>query len=108
MRMHRPHPHQFSLELAKDDELERMIEARVAVRAEADAFRWRFRLILIETSMMGCLVAAAGFTLHQPTTMVVRSALLVAGACFVSGAMLIGLSGVTGWAVSRFRRWRAR
>lgn len=102
----RAHPDQLQLHLAREDELERMIEARVAIRAEADAFRWRLRLILIETLMMGALVAVAGFSMHQPTAMVLRSAAIVAGACFASGGLLIMLSGATGWVVSRVRHWR--
>ena len=102
----RPHPDQLQLHLAREVEMERIIEARVAVRAEADAFRWRIRLILIETLMMGVLVAVAGFSLHQPTAQVIRSALIVAGACFASGGVLILLSGAAGWIVSRVRRRR--
>ena len=52
--------HQLPLEFGKNAEQERMIEARVAIRAEAAAMRWRFRLILIETAMMAGLVLAAG------------------------------------------------
>lgn len=101
-----PHPDQLQLHLAREDELERIIEARVARRAEADAFHWRLRLIVIETVMMGMLVAFAGFSMHQPTGMVLRSAAIVAGACFASGGLLILLSGAAGWIVSRVRRWR--
>jgi len=102
----RSHPDQLNLDLSKDAAIERMIEARVAVRAESDAIRWRFRLILIETVMIASLVAIAGFVLDQPTLMVARSALLVGAACFASGVILIGLSGVTGHLLSLYRRWR--
>jgi hypothetical protein len=108
MLQHKPHPDQMTLDLSKDAQLERMIEARVAIRAEAAAIRWRFRLIMIETVMMASLVLAAGFALNQPPMMVVRSALIVGAACLASGLMLIGLSGATGLLVSAFRRWRAR
>lgn len=104
----KPHPDQMTFDLSKDAELERMIEARVAIRAEAAAIRWRFRLIMIETVMMASLVLAAGFALNQPHMMVVRSALIVGAACLASGLMLIGLSGATGLLVSAFHRWRAR
>lgn len=104
----KPHPDQMTFDLSKDAELDRMIEARVAIRAEAAAIRWRFRLIMIETVMMASLVLAAGFALNQPHMMVVRSALIVGAACLASGLMLIGLSGATGLLVSAFRRWRAR
>jgi hypothetical protein len=108
MLQRKPHPDQMTLDLSKDAQLERMIEARVAIRAEAAAIRWRFRLIMIETVMMASLVLAAGFALNQPPMMVVRSALIVGAACLASGFMLIGLSGATGLLVSAFRRWRVR
>ncbi|CUS45109.1 hypothetical protein F1640_03575 [Novosphingobium sp. NBM11] len=97
-----------SFDSSKDAQLERMIEARVAIRAEAAAIRWRFRLMVIEAAMMMSLVLVAGFALNQPHAMVVRSALIVGAACFASGVMLVGLSGATGLAISAFRRWRAR
>jgi hypothetical protein len=97
-----------SFDSSKDAQLERMIEARVAIRAEAEAIRWRFRLIAIETVMMASLVLAAGLALNQPHAMVLRGALIVGAACFASGVMLIGLSGATGLAISAYRRWRAR
>ena len=102
----RPHHDQLPLRLDNVDEVERIIEARVAVRAEQQAFHWRIRLILIETLMMGILVEVAGFSLHQPTGQVIRSAVIVAGACFASGGVLILASGAAGWMVSQIRRWR--
>lgn len=104
----KPDPNQLVLELGKDAELERIIEARVALRAEADAVRWRFRLIVIETTMMAMLIAAAGIALDQKPILIFRAALLVGATCFASGVLLIGLSGASGWLLSRFRRWRAR
>ena len=38
----KPHPDQLALELSPDADLETVIEARVAARAEADALRWAF------------------------------------------------------------------
>lgn len=104
----KPHPDQFMLDWSKDAEIERIIEARVAIRAEADAVRWRLRLIAIETGMMAALVLTSGLALKQSTMLVVRAAGLVGGACLVSGLLLIALSGATSMLVSRFRRWRAR
>jgi hypothetical protein len=104
----KPHPDQFALDLSKDAALERMIEARVAIRAESAAIRWRFRLILIESVMITTLVLVAGLTLKQPTPLVLRGALIVGVGCLLSGVLLIGLSGVTGHLLSSFRRWRAR
>lgn len=106
MRFRRPHPDQLPLDWSKDAEIERIIEARVAIRSEAAALRWRFRLILIETVPMAGLVLAAGLVLHQPTDMVLRGALMVAGACLVSGVLLIALAGLTGHLIARYRRWR--
>ncbi|MGZ2984043.1 hypothetical protein, partial [Pseudomonas aeruginosa] len=48
MRFKRPHPDQLPFEWSKDAEIERIIEARVAIRAEAAALSWRLRLIVIE------------------------------------------------------------
>lgn len=87
-------------------ELERMIEARVAIRAEADAIRWRFRLIVIETVMMASLVLAAGLVLKLPADLVLRGSAVVGAACLTSGVLLIGLSGLSGYLLSRWRRWR--
>lgn len=105
-RIQIPHPDQLQLGLTAA-ELERLIEARVTARAESEAWRWRFRLLSIETVMMGSLVLAAGFTLGQPTMLVLRASLIVAASCFASGILLLGLSAGTGKLWSRFRRWRA-
>jgi hypothetical protein len=108
MRTRRAHPDQMTLDWSKDAEIERIIEARVAIRAEAQAIRWRFRLIFVESLMMAALVLAAGFTLGQPTPLVMRGAFLVGIACFTSGMLLIVLSGVTCNVLDRLRRWRRR
>lgn len=86
--------------------MERIIEARVAIRAEAAALRWRFRLILIEGAGMAALVFGAGAALHQPIRLVLRAAAMVGAACLVSGLLLIGLSCLTGHLAARYRRWR--
>lgn len=99
------HPDQLALDLSKDAALERMIEARVAIRAEADAIRWRLRLILIETFMMTSLVVAAGLALDQPKGLVMRGAAVVGAGCLLTGALLIGLSAVTGLLLSQAQRW---
>ena len=108
MRFRRSHPDQLALDWSKDAEIERIIEARVAIRAEAAALRWRFRLILIETTLMAALVLAAGLALHQPPALVLRGAVIVGVACLVSGLLLILLSGLTGQLVARYRRWRGQ
>jgi hypothetical protein len=104
----RPHPDQLPLGFGKDAEIERMIEARVAIRAEAAAIRWRFRLVILETVMMSSLVIAAGVALGQPTWLVVRGAVVVGITGLATGLLLIALSGATGILISKFRRWRAR
>jgi hypothetical protein len=92
---------------AIEQEVERRVAERLDQYAEAHAFLWRFRLISIETLMMGTLVAAAGVILHQPAGQVIRSAVLVAGACFASGMMLVGLSAGAARLMTRIRRWWA-
>lgn len=108
MRSKHPHAEQFALDWSKDAEIERIIEARVAIRSEAAALRWRFRLILIETVLMASLVLAAGLILHQPTGMVLRGAAMVGAACLVSGLLLIALAAFTGHLIARYRRWRGQ
>jgi hypothetical protein len=106
-RFQKPHPDQLPLSLTAEDELERIIEARVAARCEAESFVWKFRLVAIETVMMGALIAAAGIALDQPGAMVARAALLVAASCFASGLLLLGLSVWSARLLTRFKRWRA-
>ena len=108
MRVRPTHPDQIDLDWSKDPEIERIIEARVAIRAEAAALRWRFRLIVIETVLMASLVLAAGITLKQPAELVLRGAIIVGAACLASGLLLIGLSGLTGQVIARYRRWRGQ
>ncbi|MBO9579567.1 MAG: hypothetical protein J7498_01595 [Sphingobium sp.] len=103
-----PNPDQFKLRLAADEDLERIIEARVAERCEAESIRWRFRLVTIETAMVGALVTAAGLALEQPTMLVLRAAVIVAGSCLASGILLIGLSAWSSKLLIRWTRWRAR
>lgn len=102
----KPHPDQLALELAPDDDLEALIEARVTARAEADALRWRFRLVIIESVLMTVLVLAAGFALAQPAGMVVRGALIIGASCLVTGLLLIALTGAASRLIARMRRPR--
>lgn len=102
---------QFTLGLARQDDLEQEIEARVAERAKAEAWAWRFRLIAVETIMMATLIAVAGLCLGKPIFEILRAAILVAAACFASGMLLLGLSAGAGLSCSalarRWRRWRS-
>ncbi|OYW89260.1 MAG: hypothetical protein B7Z20_00445 [Sphingobium sp. 32-64-5] len=102
----KPHPGQLALEFSPGDDLEAYIEARVAARAEADALRWRFRLVVIESVMLASLVLAAGVVLDQPMGLVLRGAGIVGAGCFVTGLILIGLTGAAGRLIARFRRPR--
>ncbi|WP_447725627.1 hypothetical protein [Sphingomonas koreensis] len=100
-------PAQLPLQFDSQDELEQLIEARVAELCEAESYRWRFRLVLIETALFSALVAGAGFTLGQPTTTVLRATVLIGASCFVTGAMLVGLSAFSSRLWSRLQRRRA-
>lgn len=104
MLKRKSHPDQMVLELGKDAELERIIEARVAIRAENAALRWRFRLVIIESVMISSLVLAAGIALNQPTVIVARGAALVGAGCFLTGLILIGLTGLASRLLARWRR----
>lgn len=102
----KPHPEQLALELSPEDDFEAYIEARIAARAEADALRWRFRLVIIESVMIASLVLASGVVLDQPIGLVLRGAGVVGAGCFVTGLILIGLTGAAGRLLTRFRRPR--
>lgn len=102
----KPHPDQLALELSPDDDFEAYIEARIAARAEADALRWRFRLVIIESVMIASLVLAAGIVLDQPMGLILRGAAMVGAGCFLTGLILIGLTGVAGRLITRLRRAR--
>jgi hypothetical protein len=104
MRFKHIHPDQIPFEWSKDTEIERIIEARVAIRCEAAALRWRFRLILIESVMIASLVLTAGIVLEQPTFLVVRGAAILGGSCFITGLTLIGLTVLTNRLLARWRR----
>ncbi len=106
MRRTLAHPDQLPLELDADS-LEREIERRVAVRCQAEAVRWKFQLVAIETLMMGTLVAVAGLALNQPALMVARAALMVAASCLATGMLMLGLSAWTARLIVRVKRWRA-
>jgi hypothetical protein len=108
MRRTAPHPDQLPLGFGKDAEIERMIEARVAIRAAAEAVRWRFRLMIAETVLLTTMVIITGLFLHQPTAIIARSALLIGAMCLSTGLLLILLTGLMSKLLSRTGRWRAR
>ncbi|MEW6626664.1 MULTISPECIES: hypothetical protein [Sphingobium] len=100
----RPSSPQLDLEL--DPTIEALIEARAASLAQHQALFWRFRLVTIETLMMGALILCAGLALHQPAAMVLRAAIMVSAGCFASGMLLIGLTGAFDRGLDHFTRWR--
>ena len=103
-----PHPDQLPLNWSDTQAIEVIVEQRLAERFEAESFQWRFRLVMIETVMMGMLVLVAGLLLKQPTMMVLRASLLIAGSCLATGLLLLSLSAGTAKLMSRLRRWRRR
>jgi hypothetical protein len=103
-----PHPDQLPLNWSDNEAIELIVERRLAERFEAESFHWRFRLVMIETVMMGLLVLVAGLLLKQPTMMVLRASLLVAASCLATGLLLLSLSAGTAKLMSRLRRWRGK
>ncbi len=108
MARHRPHPDQLPLNWSDNEAIEMIVEQRLAARFEAESFQWRFRLVAIETMMIGLLVLVAGLLLKQPTMMVLRASLLVAASCFATGLLLLSLSAGTAKLMSRLRRGKRR
>jgi hypothetical protein len=98
-----PSPKQLSLDWSDNEAIDRIVEERLAQRFEAEAFHWRLRLVVIETIMMGLLVAIAGTFLGQPIMMVARATLIVAGSCLATGLLLLSLSAGTAKLLSRLR-----
>jgi hypothetical protein len=94
---------QFALDLSGDPILERMVEARVAIRAENEAVHWRLRLVMIEAVMLSVLVLVAGLLLHHPAALVVRNALVIGTGALLGGGLLVGLSALAGHGLSRLR-----
>ncbi|WP_156842966.1 hypothetical protein [Novosphingobium aquimarinum] len=103
-----PHPDQLPLNWSDNEAIELIVERRLAERFEAESFQWRFRLVMIETVMMGLLVLIAGLLLKQPTMMVLRASLLVAASCLATGILLLSLSAGTAKLMRRLRRWRGK
>ncbi|MDX3911374.1 MAG: hypothetical protein QHC67_16395, partial [Sphingobium sp.] len=62
--------------------------------------------VVIESVMIASLVLAAGVVLDQPIGLVLRGAGVVGAGCFVTGLILIGLTGAAGRLLARFRRPR--
>jgi hypothetical protein len=108
MGRYTPHPDQLPLNWSDNEAIEVIVEQRVAERFEAESFQWRFRLVMIETVMMGLLVLVAGLLLKQPTMMVLRASLLAAASCLATGLLLLSLSAGTAKLLRRLRRKRGK
>ena len=78
-----------------NDAIERIVEQRIAQRFEAESFQWRFRLVVIETVIMGLLVLVAGLVLKQNPMLVLRAALMISASCLATGVLLLSLSAGT-------------
>jgi hypothetical protein len=111
----KPPPDQLALDLAIElargdhaDDLEHRIEVRAAELAQDQAVRWRFRLVVIETTMLTALVIAAGIALEQPTGMVLRGAAVIGVSCFLTGALLIALTGAANRLLAKVMRRKSR
>lgn len=100
-----PDKNQPHFKFEADPQLEALIDARAAAKAEAQAFQWRFRLVTIETMMLGFLVGAAGIALQKPPFLILRAAVMVAAGCFASGILLIGMTGAAGKSAKWLRNW---
>ncbi|WP_260833960.1 hypothetical protein [Sphingopyxis sp. P1IMeth2] len=105
-----PAPPAETLELTVADMeiVDRLVEERLAARFETESFFWRFRLISVETFIMGALVLVAGLLLKQPTMMVLRASVLVAATCFATGLTLLLLSAWAARTLTRLRQWWRR
>jgi hypothetical protein len=108
MTRHRPHPDQLPLNWSDNEAIEVIVEQRLAVRFEAESFQWRFRLVMIETVMMGLLVLVAGLVLKQPAMMVLRASLIIAASCLATGLLLLSLSAGTAKLMSRLRKGKRK
>jgi hypothetical protein len=100
------HPDQLPLNFRTADELEQLIESRVAERCAEQSYRWRLKLVIIESILLSILVAAAGLTLGEPTRAVLRAAVLIGLSCFLTGVMLVGLSALSARIWNRLLRRR--
>ncbi|AHE53680.1 hypothetical protein [Sphingomonas sanxanigenens] len=108
MSCYTPHPDQLPLNCSDNEAIELIVEQRLAERFEAESFQWRFRLVMIETVMMGLLVLVAGLLLKQPTMMVLRASLLIAASCLATGLLLLCLSAGTAKLMRRLRARRGK
>ncbi len=97
---------QLALCFESEADLERLIEHRVAQRLESETFRWRFRVIAIETALLISLVLGVGLAIGEPPQSVVRAAILVGASCFAAGMLLIGLSFSSAKLLARLRQRR--
>ena len=98
------HPDRLTLGFGQSPELERVIEMRAELRAEAAAVRWRLRLALIEVVLIVAMIGLGGVLMGQPVGIIAQTAALVGSACLITGLLAIALSAATGALISRLRR----
>lgn len=96
MSRHSHHPDQMSLTFAQRAELEDFIEARASVQAEAQALRWRLRLIALESAMMAAFLFGGSLALHQSFLRAMRNAALTGAGCLFVGCLAMGFASMTG------------
>lgn len=85
-------------------EIERLVEMRLAERAQAEAVRWRFRLIVAEAIVLALAAGAAGAAMKQAPVLVLRGALLVGVGSLVTGVLAIAGAKAATRLVDRLRR----
>lgn len=96
MSRYSPHPDQKSLTCTQRAQLEEVFAARASIQAEAQALRWRLRLIALESAMMAAFLFGGSLALHLSLPTALRNAALFGGGCFVAASLIIGLATVTG------------
>jgi hypothetical protein len=108
MSRHSPHPDQTSLTFSQRADLEDLIATRASVQAEAQAWHWRLRLIVMESGMMAAFLFGGSLALHQTWPVALRNAVLVGGSCLLAGVLTLALAGLAGRLASRVSaRFRA-
>jgi hypothetical protein len=100
------HPDQLPLRFETQADLDQLIEQRAAQRLEADAFRWRLRIISIEAVLLAGLVALLASVAGLPSFTLIRLSLLAGAACFAAGMIALGLTAGVVTLLALLRRWR--
>lgn len=107
-RTSEPRPEPLPLDWHDEEEIERIVRERMAARFETESFHWRLRLVAIETCILGLLMLSVGILLGHPAMMVLRASLMVAGSCFATGVLLLGMSASAARLLSRLSKGASR